>query len=320
MTRSLLGIRHLENPDLLDLITLGQEFKRDILAGKILKPDSPRVVGLLFFENSTRTRVSFEQAASYLGYRFTNFSSSGSSMSKGETLKDTILTLKSERLDAVVMRHRASGSPFLAARLFGGPVVNAGDGEHEHPTQALGDAMTILEHKGRIEGLKIAIVGDVLHSRVARSNMWLLTKLGAEVRVVGPRTLMPIHAGLLPASVHYDLTEALDDADVVMCLRLQKERMENGLLSSTKEYRRLYQVNRETLQGARKDAIVMHPGPLNRGVEMDDYAADGPQSVILQQVENGIFVRMAALHWVFGGTPGVAPKKSTEKAAKKVKA
>lgn len=322
MKRSLLAIRHLEPEQIQNLLELGKDFKAKILSGEVLSPPSVRTVGLLFFESSTRTRVSFEQACSYLGYRFTNFSSSGSSMSKGETLKDTILTLRSERLDAVVMRHRASGSPVLAAQLFQGPVLNAGDGEHEHPTQALGDALTILESKGHLAGLKVAIVGDVLHSRVARSNAWLLSKMGAEVRLVGPRTLIPLHAGLFPGKTYYELAPALEDADVVMCLRLQKERMESGLLSSIKEYRRLYQINKETLKLARKDCIVMHPGPLNRGIELDDYAADGPKSVILKQVENGIFARMAGLHWVFESDPEPAKKKiaAPAKPAKKAPA
>jgi aspartate carbamoyltransferase catalytic subunit len=222
-------------------------------------------------------------------------------MSKGETLKDTILTLRYERLDGLVMRHKASGSPTLAARHFGGPVINAGDGQHEHPTQALGDALTILERKGSLEGLRVAIVGDVEHSRVARSNAWLLSKMGAEVRLVGPRTLIPHQTGLLPGKVFYDLGAGIDECDVVITLRLQKERMVDSTLSSINEYAKMYQVNRETLEWAAKDCLVMHPGPLNRGIEVDDVAADGIQSAITAQIENGIFVRMAALNWCFGG-------------------
>jgi aspartate carbamoyltransferase catalytic subunit len=228
-----------------------------------------------------------------------SFTQGGSSMSKGETLKDTIYTLRYERLNGLVMRHRASGAANLAARFFGGPVINAGDGQHEHPTQALGDALTMTERKGQIEGLTVAIVGDVEHSRVARSNAWLLHKLGAEVRFVGPRTLIPPHTGMLPGKVFFDLEAGIEDADVIICLRLQKERMDEGMLSSVGEYSRLYQINRETLRFANKDCLVMHPGPINRGVEVDDVAADSDRSAIRAQIENGIFVRMAALNWVF---------------------
>lgn len=271
------------------------EEDRPVDAGK------PKSIGLLFFENSTRTRVSFEQAASYLGYRAVNFGGYGSSMRKGETLKDTILTLRYERLDALVIRHKSSGAVNLAAEHFGGPVVNAGDGRHEHPTQALGDALTIIERKGALEGLIVAIVGDVMHSRVARSNAWLLSKMGAEVRFVGPRTLMPSHTGKLPGTVYYDLRSGVADADVVMCLRLQRERMEEGLLASVGEYRRLYQVTRSVLKSAAPDVMVMHPGPINRGIEIDDATADSVNSAIHDQVTNGIYVRMAALRWVFDG-------------------
>ena len=299
MSRHLLGIRHLEREDIDELLAQSQEFKRRILEGKPISSGEPHVVGLLFFEGSTRTRVSFEQAAHYLGYRVTNFASTASSMSKGETLKDTILTLRYERLEALVMRHRASGAPTFAARYFGEPVLNAGDGQHEHPTQALADALTIIERKGPLEGQTVAIVGDVAHSRVARSNAWLLSKMGAKVRFIGPRTLIPNNVSMLPGSVYYDLGAGLEGADVVICLRLQKERMEDGQLSSINEYRRLYQVNRQTLRYANRGCLVMHPGPLNRGIEVDDNSADGDSSAITQQIENGIFVRMAALHWVF---------------------
>jgi aspartate carbamoyltransferase catalytic subunit len=222
-------------------------------------------------------------------------------MNKGETLKDTVLTLRYERIDGLVIRHRQSGSAALASRFFGGPVLNAGDGMHEHPTQALGDALTILERKERLEGLTVAIVGDVEHSRVARSNAWLLSKMGASVRFVGPQTLLPTNPSLLPATVFHDLEEGLRGTDVVMCLRLQKERMTEGLLGSAAEYASMYQINASTLKWANPDAMVMHPGPLNRGIEVDDFAADGPQSAISAQVENGVFVRMASLFWVFGG-------------------
>ena len=299
MARNLLGIRLLDRSHIEELLALSAEFKSRILRGKDLPDMSGKVIGLLFFENSTRTRVSFERASHYLKLKTANFTGGSSSMTKGETLKDTILTLRNERLDGLVMRHRASGAPTLAARFFGGPVINAGDGEHEHPTQALGDALTILERKGQLKGLSISIVGDVAHSRVARSNAWLLSKLGADVRFVGPRTLMPSQMGMLPGRVYYDLAAGIEDADVVMSLRLQKERMAEGMLSSRSEYAHMYQINRETLAYAKPDCLVMHPGPINRGVELDNVAADGDRSVISLQVENGVFVRVAALHWVF---------------------
>lgn len=301
MSRSLVAIRHLEADTIKEIINLAADYKLRVLSGDPIDDEPRRTVGLLFFENSTRTRVSFEQAAGYLGYRIVNFSGAGSSVNKGETLKDTVLTLKHERLEAVVIRHHASGSAQLAARFFDGPMVNAGDGQHEHPTQALGDALTILERKGTLSGLKIAIVGDVLHSRVARSNAWCLHKLGNEIRFVGPRSLLPSYSAKLPGEVYYDLRDGINGCDVVMALRLQKERMEDGRLSSTSEYSRLYQVNRAALRVADEDVVVMHPGPINRGIELDDYTADGANSAITDQVQNGVFVRMAALRWVFDG-------------------
>ncbi|CAN5404161.1 aspartate carbamoyltransferase catalytic subunit [soil metagenome] len=316
MPRHLLGIRQLDQEQIEELISLAADFKLRIIEDRPVPRLSNKVVGMLFFENSTRTRISFEMAAHYLGMKTASFAAGGSSMSKGETLKDTIMTLRYERLDGLVMRHRASGSPTLAARFFGGPVVNAGDGQHEHPTQALGDALTILERKEKIEGLKVAIVGDVEHSRVARSNAWLLSKLGAEVRFVGPRTLIPAQTSMLPGKVYYDLAAGIDNVDVIITLRLQKERMEEGMLSSVGEYASMYQVNSENLSYAKPDCLVMHPGPINRGIELDDAAADGENSVIRAQIENGIFVRMASLYWAFSDGE-TAEKKPQEKANKK---
>jgi len=301
MQRHLLGIRQLEAGQIEALLALAADFKQRVVSGKEVPSVGNKTVGMLFFENSTRTRVSFEQAAHYLGLKSVNFASGASSLNKGETLKDTILTLRYERLDGLVMRHKMSGAPSLAARHFGGPVLNAGDGMHEHPTQALGDALTILERKGSIAGQVVAIIGDVEHSRVARSNAWLLSKLGAEVRFVGPRTLIPPITSMLPGKVFFNLPMGIEGADVIMCLRLQRERMKEGLLSSVGEYASMYQVNEETLQYAADDCLVMHPGPLNRGIEVDDIAADGERSAITAQIENGIFVRMAAMYWVFGG-------------------
>lgn len=300
-TRQLLSIRELDPSDIVGLLDTATEMRRRVLANEALPATVRRTIGLLFFEGSTRTRVSFEQACNYLGYKATNFSDKGSSMSKGETFKDTILTMRYERLEGLVVRHPASGSANLAGSFFGGAVVNAGDGRHEHPTQALGDALTLLQRKGRIEGLEIAIVGDVLHSRVARSNAWLLSKLGANIRLVGPKTLMPSNMSHFPGQVYYDLLSGIADCDAIMCLRLQRERIEGGRLGTAGEYRRRYQINRETLRFAKPDCLIMHPGPINRGIELDDLAADGASSAIRDQVENGIFTRMAALDWVFGG-------------------
>lgn len=318
MPKSLLSIRNLSTAEIGKLLQSAIQYKKLIKSGEQL-PTRRKVVGMLFFEDSTRTRVSFEQAAYYLGMKSTNFASSSSSMNKGETLKDTILTLKHERLDALVIRHRASGSPALAAEFFQGPVINAGDGQHEHPTQALADALTILERKGTLVGLTVAIVGDVEHSRVARSNTWLLSKLGAQVRLVGPKTLIPNHCGLLPAEVFHDLDEGIRDADVVMCLRMQKERMAEGSAGSLSEYARMYQVNRERLRLAADDVMLLHPGPINRGVELDDAAADGDSSFIATQVENGIFVRMAALNWAFDEDPVPTESTTESEPTKKVK-
>lgn len=300
MSRSLNSIRTLE-VDTIESLIESAKGHRDALNSGAPRGNGGKRIGLLFFEGSTRTRVSFEQAAHYLGHSCVNFLSQGSSMAKGETFRDTILTLKHERLDAMVIRHSASGSAALAERFFEGPVVNAGDGQHEHPTQALGDALTILDHFGTLQGLTIAIVGDVAHSRVARSNAFLLSKLGSEVRFVGPRTLMPTHPARLPGHIYNDLNPGIRGADVIMCLRLQRERMEDGLLTSVNEFRRMYQINRNTLRYANKDAIVMHPGPMNRGVEIDDATADGSGSKILNQVENCIYARMAALDYIFAG-------------------
>lgn len=306
MARHLLTIRNLPLEHIERLLDSAKDLKRRVIEDQPLPNLSKYVLGLAFFENSTRTRVSFEQAARYLNMRFANFAGASSSMSKGETLKDTIITLRHERLSGLVMRHSLSGSTQLAARYFGGPVLNAGDGKHEHPTQALGDAFTVIERRSSIKGLKIAIVGDIVHSRVARSNAWIFHKLGAEVRFVGPRTLMPSPYAKLPGLIYYDLRSGIEEADVVMCLRLQKERMDQGLTGSLNEYARQYQINRETITWASKDCLVMHPGPINRGVELDDNAADGERSCITAQVENGVFVRMAALEWIFNDELGDA--------------
>ncbi len=303
MPRGLHAIRLLSDLDIECLIDLSQEIKTNHQSGKPVLPQcSSRMVGLLFFENSTRTRVAFSQAASLLGHKTVQFGSSGSSISKGETLKDTLLTLRFAQLDAMVIRHPSSGATQMAARYFSGPIVNAGDGRHEHPSQALGDALTIIQHKGGLEGRKVAIIGDVLHSRVARSNAWLLSRMGAEVRFIGPKTLIPSATGGLPVQVFYDLRTGIAGCDVVMPLRLQRERMNDGLLPPGSDFASQYQINRSAMKAAAPDAIIMHPGPMNRGVEIDDWAADGPQSAVLDQVSNGIYAKTAALAWAMGAS------------------
>lgn len=254
----------------------------------------------LFFEASTRTQSSFELAGKRLGADVMNMSVANSSVKKGETLVDTAMTLNAMRPDILVVRHHAAGAVALLAQKVDCSVVNAGDGAHEHPTQALLDALTIRRRKGRVAGLSVAICGDVLHSRVARSNILLLNALGAEVRVVGPSTLMPAGIEDMGVSVHRNMAEGLRDVDVVMMLRLQRERMEGAFVPSVREYFRHFGLDAEKLSLARPDALVMHPGPMNRGVEIASGIADGPQSVIEEQVEMGVAVRMAVMEWLAG--------------------
>ncbi|MEZ4455952.1 MAG: aspartate carbamoyltransferase catalytic subunit [Gemmatimonadales bacterium] len=257
----------------------------------------------LFFEASTRTRISFEFAEKRLSADTVNVASQGSSVSKGETLVDTARNLEAMRIDMVVIRHHASGAAqFLADRIRSN-VVNAGDGKHEHPTQGLLDLLTLRDRFGRIEGLKVAICGDVLHSRVARSNIWGLLKLGAEVAVCGPPTLLPPGLAELGVKVMHRIEEAIEWADALNILRLQLERMEGGFVPSLREYNRIFGVTRERLARAGRDLVIMHPGPMNRGVEIDSDVADGPHSVILPQVTNGVAVRMAVLYLLAGGSP-----------------
>jgi aspartate carbamoyltransferase catalytic subunit len=296
-SRHLLAIEGLEPPYIAGLLELADHYalanrrgttQRDLLKGRTLIN--------LFFEDSTRTRTSFELAGKRLGADIVNMSVSTSSVNKGETLLDTAATLNAMRTDLLVIRHGQSGAPALLAQKLDAAVINAGDGTHEHPTQALLDALTIRRRKGRLEGLVVAICGDVLHSRVARSNIHLLLAMNARVRIVGPPTLIPAEAASLGVEVHHSMRSGLDGADVVMMLRLQKERMIGGLVPSAREFFRFYGLDREKLAHARPDAIVMHPGPMNRGVEIDSAVADDPaRSVIGEQVEMGVAVRMAVL-------------------------
>src|SRR6478752_1947685 len=294
--RHLLGIEGLSQNDISGLLDLAEEFvelnrqvekKRTSLRGRTLIN--------LFFEVSTRTQASFELAGKRLGADVMNMSVGSSSMRKGETLIDTAITLNAMHPDIIVVRHHASGAVELLARKVDCSVINAGDGSHEHPTQALLDALTIRRNKGRIEGLLVAICGDILHSRVARSNIILLNAMGARVRVVAPATLLPSGIRDMSVEVYHSMEEGLKDADVVMMLRLQRERMAGAFVPSVREYFRFYGLDAEKLKAAKDDALVMHPGPMNRGVEIASEVADGPQSVIEEQVEMGVAVRMAVM-------------------------
>jgi aspartate carbamoyltransferase catalytic subunit len=272
-----------------------------------------RTVVNLFFEDSTRTRISFEAAAKRLSADVINFSAKGSSVSKGESLKDTALTLEAMGADAVVIRHNASGAPHRLAEWVHGSVINAGDGAHEHPTQALLDAFTIRRRFGRssgsgrggaLDGLRVTIVGDILHSRVARSNVLLLHTLGAEVLLVAPPTLLPVAVDTWPCSIDYDLDAALPKSDVVMMLRIQLERMNAAFFPSVREYSRRYGLDSARMAQLPERAIVMHPGPMNRGVEIAAGVADSPRSTVVEQVANGVSVRMAVLYLLLGGAEG----------------
>ncbi len=294
--RHLLGIEGLSAQDILVLLDLAEEAievsrqvekKRSTLRGRTLIN--------LFFEASTRTQSSFELAGKRLGADVMNMSVATSSVKKGETLLDTAMTLNAMRPDIIVVRHAQAGAVHLLARKVDCSVVNAGDGAHEHPTQALLDALTIKRNKGRIAGLTVAICGDILHSRVARSNILLLTALGARVRAVGPSTLLPAGIERMGVEVFRDMRSGLKGADIVMMLRLQRERMQGGFIPSPKEYFRFFGLDEEKLSHAKLDALVLHPGPMNRGVEIDSAVADGPQSRIREQVEMGVAVRMAVL-------------------------
>jgi aspartate carbamoyltransferase catalytic subunit len=300
--RHLLGIEPLAAAEILTILDTADAL-REILDRPIKKVPALRgkTVVNLFYEASTRTRSSFEIAERVLSADSLSIAASTSSVTKGETLLDTARNLEAMNPDMVVMRHASSGAPHLLARHCRFSVVNAGDGAHEHPTQALLDALTIRQKKGRLAGLKVAIVGDILHSRVARSNLWLLQKLGAQAVVAGPPTLMPPGLEAL-ARVSHSIDEAVEGADVVMMLRIQLERMAGGFFPTTREYFRRFGLTEERVRRARRDVLVMHPGPMNRGVEIASEVADGPYSVILDQVTNGVAVRMAVLYLLLGGS------------------
>ena len=296
--RHLLGLEDVSAEEITVLLDRAQEF-RDAAEDGTLKHDllRGRVVANLFFEPSTRTKTSFSIAAKRLGADTVDFTASGSSLSKGETFLDTAATIEAMGVDLMVVRHRSPGAPLLLARHGNVGVLNAGDGTHEHPTQALLDTLTIRQRFGRVDGLTVALVGDILHSRVARSNIWALTKLGAKVIVCGPTTLVPqLFEELTPGvEVAHDFDKILPRCDVVNLLRVQFERQRGAFFPSIAEYAHLYAMNAERLANGKSDLLVLAPGPINRGVEITPAVADGPQSAILQQVSNGLFIRMAAL-------------------------
>ena len=297
-TKHLLGIKDLTQEDISLILSTAAQFK-EVLQRPIKKVPSLRDITIvnLFYESSTRTRISFELAEKRLSADTINFTASGSSVSKGETLLDTVNNILSMKVDMVVMRHSASGAPHFLAKHIPAAIVNAGDGINEHPTQALLDAFSIKEKLGTLEGKKIVLVGDIMHSRVALSNIYLLKKMGAEVMVAGPPTLIPKYISeALNVKVEYNLKKALVWCDVANVLRIQLERQNQVLFSSLREYNLAYGVSRKLLDELPKEIVIMHPGPINRGVEIDSDVADSKQSIILQQVENGVAVRMAALY------------------------
>lgn len=300
-SKDLLGIKELTSEEIYHILDTAAEFqdvlKRDI---KKVPPLRGKSVVSLFFEPSTRTKTSFALAAKRLSADFVNFSVTTSSVLKGESIQDTALTIQALGADFVVVRHASSGVPHILSKILDMSVINAGDGANEHPTQALLDLLTIQTHKKRIEGLNVAIIGDIAHSRVAKSNIYALTKLGANVRVIAPPTMMPAEIQKVGVDVFHSVEEGIKKCDVVMTLRLQIERQQKGFLPSLKEYYKLFGLTQERIKLAKSDAIVMHPGPMNRGVEIASSVADGPQSVILEQVTNGIAVRMAVLYLLAG--------------------
>lgn len=299
--KDLLGIRELSREEILLILDTAESFKevskRDIKKVPTLRG---KTVITVFFEPSTRTRTSFEIAAKRLSADTINISAQTSSVVKGETLKDTALNLESMQPDVIVIRHSLAGAPHILSKILKSSIINAGDGANEHPTQALLDLFTIREKKGRIQDLTVAIIGDIAHSRVARSNIYCLKKFGNEVVCCGPPTMIPPYLESLGVKVEYRIEDAVRGADVIMALRIQKERGGASFIPSLKEYASLYGLKKEHLLLAKDDVIIMHPGPLNRGVEIMDEVADGPYSVILDQVENGVAVRMAILYLLLG--------------------
>jgi aspartate carbamoyltransferase catalytic subunit len=300
--KHLLGIRDLTPKDITTILDTAVRFK-EVLQRPVKKVPALRDISILnlFFENSTRTRISFELAEKRLSADTINFTTSSSSVSKGETLLDTVNNILSMKVDMIVMRHSASGAPHFLAKHVSASIINAGDGINEHPTQGLLDAFSIQEKLGSLEGKKVAIIGDIMHSRVALSNIYLLTKMGAEVTVAGPPTLIPKYMKeAFGVRVEYDVKKALQWCDVANVLRIQLERQNQVLFSSLREYNLAYGITRRLLESLNKEIVIMHPGPINRGVELDSDVADSSHSIILQQVENGLAVRMAVLYLLSG--------------------
>ena len=302
--KDLVGLEHMSAEQITAILDTAEPFK-EVSERPIKKVPALRgkTIVNLFFEASTRTRISFEFAEKRLSADTVNVQAAGSSVSKGETLVDTARNLEAMRIDMVVIRHGSSGAAQFLGQRIRSNVINAGDGKHEHPTQALLDLLTLRDRFGKIAGLKVCIMGDVLHSRVARSNIWGLTKLGAQVAVCGPPTLLPSHVADLGVTVFRRIEDAIQWADAFNVLRLQLERMTAGFIPSLREYNRVFGVTNERLAKAPKDIVILHPGPMNRGVEIDSDVADGPHSVILPQVTNGVAVRMAVLYLLAGGAP-----------------
>jgi aspartate carbamoyltransferase catalytic subunit len=300
--KHLLGLEGVDAKDLDLILTTAQSFKEVILRPvKKVPPLRGVTVVNLFYEPSTRTRLSFELAEKRLSADTLNFSTSGSSVSKGESLKDTVRNIEALKIDMIVIRHSSVGAPHFLTKFSSSTIINAGDGAHEHPTQALLDMYSIKEKYGKIKGLRVVLVGDIRHSRVARSNIWGLKTLGASVAVCGPSTLMPPEVEKMNVDVYTNLSKALDGADVVNILRLQRERQKAGLLPSLREYTSLFGITKERLKLLNKNHTIMHPGPMNRGVEIASDVADGDSSIILEQVTNGVAVRMAVLYLLRGG-------------------
>ena len=300
----LLGLKDYPKEDIQTIIDTGFRFK-EILDRPIKKVPSlqGKTIVNLFFENSTRTRISFELAQKRLSADTVNFSASTSSLKKGETFKDTVQNIEAMKIDAVVMRHPTPGSPLHLTKYIDAIVINAGDGTHEHPTQAILDMMSLHEKFGYLEGLKVGILGDISHSRVALSNIYGLQTMGAEVTLCGPSTLIPSFAEDLGVNVNYDINEVIEWADAINVLRIQRERMKGGLLPSIREYRNLFGITKDRLSKHKKEIVIMHPGPMNRGVEIDSVIADSDQAIILDQVLNGVASRMAILYLLLGGKP-----------------
>lgn len=310
--KDLVGLEELSREQIVGILDTAEPFKeiseRPIKKVPVLRG---KTIVNAFFENSTRTRISFEFAEKRLSADTVSFAAGGSSVAKGETLVDTARNLEAMRIDMVVIRHGSSGAARFLAERIASNVVNAGDGKHEHPTQALLDMLTIRDHFGRLDGLRVCIVGDILHSRVARSNIWGLRKVGAEVAVCAPATLLPADVGEMGVTVFRRIEEAMEWAQALNVLRLQLERMKGGFVPSLREYNRVFGVTQARLERAPGDILVLHPGPMNRGVEIDSAVADGPQSVILDQVTNGVAIRMAVLYLLAGGKPEAAEAAKT---------